>query len=166
MSRLAELQNRVLVDVENALREGDKVDAGVLGSFNAGAEAIIRQNRVATDAELLALHNLADHVVGLIHDVTDSEGGESVPSPDSPSETSSVAPPAPEAEGGAEPSVSVTQPEVAAAPPSEPAPLDELRGGELGLTEEAQPAPVTGEALFGGEEAHDEPAEADEDDGA
>lgn len=163
MSRLAALQSRVLVDVENAIREGDTVDSGVLGSFNAGAEAIIRQNRVATDAELLALHNLADHVVGLVHEVAETvagdtaSGGEvSVPSL-APGSPAAVAEP----ETAGEPSGSgaeVTQPPAEESAPAEPDP-DFSQPGERSINV------PTSEALFAGEEAHDEPPET-EDDGA
>lgn len=169
--RLNALQNEVLANVENALRESSPVDVGVLSGFNAGVEHIVRQNRSPTDSEMLGLENLADQVVPGVHANQASEGGDvSVPSlaPEPPSEDSSVTVEAvPETAGG-----TVAQHDDAPGTEVTQLPAEETTSAPVDLDPDfSQPGErdigvVSSEALFGGEEAHDEPAEVDEDDGA
>jgi hypothetical protein len=179
MSRIARLQHTILT----AIAAGEGRNKGALDSFNAGVGHIIASNREATDAEMLALENLADQVLWEppVAAEEPASGGEvSVPSlaPSSPSEDSlSPVEAEPEtagdavAQGGEASEAEVTQPPAGEAPASEapagapmsevPEALTPLNSGELGLTETVTPPPISGEALF-----DDESAAGDEDDGA
>jgi len=76
--------NSVLTSIEVGAREGRKVDAGVLGSFNAGISHLLLSGREPSQAEVKALQDLASAVVeqpseGEASEPADGEAATSAP---------------------------------------------------------------------------------------
>lgn len=65
------LAQSALSAIELAVRDGKKIDAGVLGSFNAGISHLLLSGREPGTNEVQALHNL---LAGVVADVEDEAG--------------------------------------------------------------------------------------------
>jgi hypothetical protein len=157
--------NSALTSVEAAIREGKEIDAGVLGSFNAGISHLLLSGREPSNVEVAALQGLAAAIVPVpAQEEQPSGAGESVSVPSvaaapvsedqGSGEEGEEAPGEPETAGGVgAPQVSVIVPDAEAAAS---APAD---GAKESLTEVHSDPITPAEELF-------QPQSHDEDDGA